>query len=407
MKLECDVLVVGAGPGGSGAAKAAAEQGLKTICIDKKPVIGMPVECGEAVGQSLPKEFNINIAPEAISMKHDGTVFYANQKVKIDNCTDVWKSMSVNRHLLDKSFASEAVKSGAKLIVDAEFIDAEVDNGQVLSLTVSHRNNNLIVIPKVVVAADGVKSKMAELLGRRSFKDIEIGTVAGYEMVNVDLAEPTKIQMFFEDMCGMGYGYIIPKSKNSANIGLGSLGIKQTPWKVFDEFLEEHPIVAPQAKNASIIEVKTGQAPISGPLSAPVIGNTLFVGDAAGQNLSHVGEGAVPSQICGRIAGSVAAESIKSNNSSHLNEYPTIIKETIGPLFNHCDRVREKIIEIWTSSLPTEKRYLIGSILVSEIIPPELTKLLSNFEKIDDDKIIEEVSEFIKSQKLEADINKV
>ena len=178
-------------------------------------------------------------------------------------------------------------------------------------------------------------------------------------MVNVNLAEPNKIQMFFEDMCGMGYGYIIPKSKNTANVGLGSLGLKQTPWDVFDEFLEEHPIVAPQVKEASIIEVKAGQAPISGPITSPVIGNTLFVGDAAGQNLSHVGEGAVPSQICGRIAGSVAAKTIKSNNYSLLKNYPITIKNTIGPLFDHCDRIREKIIETWTSKLPPEKRYLI------------------------------------------------
>ena len=406
MSLKCDILVVGAGPGGSGAAKAAAENGAKTICIDKKPVIGLPVECGEAVGQSLAKDFNINIAPEAISMKHEGTVFYANQNIKIDNCLDIWKSMSVNRHLLDKSFANDAVQSGAKLMVNAEFIDATLDDKNVISVKVMHRNNEIIIEPKVVIAADGVNSKMAELLGRRAYKDVEIGKVAGYEMVNVNLAEPNKIQMFFEDMCGMGYGYIIPKSKNSANVGLGSLGLKQTPWDVFDEFLEEHPIVAPQVKEASIIEVKAGQAPISGPIISPVIGNTLFVGDAAGQNLSHVGEGAVPSQICGRIAGSVAAKAIKTNDNSHLQNYPITIKNTIGPLFDHCDRIREKIIETWTSELPPEKRYLIGTILVSEIIPPESTDIYNNFERNDNNKIFDEVSNFLKKQKLDAEISK-
>lgn len=34
--MKCDVLVVGAGPAGSSAARAAAEAGAKTIFIDKK-----------------------------------------------------------------------------------------------------------------------------------------------------------------------------------------------------------------------------------------------------------------------------------------------------------------------------------------------------------------------------------
>ena len=34
MSIRCDVLVVGAGPAGSSAARAAAKKGLKTILID-------------------------------------------------------------------------------------------------------------------------------------------------------------------------------------------------------------------------------------------------------------------------------------------------------------------------------------------------------------------------------------
>ena len=405
MSIECDVLVVGAGPGGSGAAKAAAEKGAKTICIDKKPVIGSPVECGEAVGLSLLKEFKIQVSPAAIYMKHEGTVFWANQKIKIDNCSTVWKSMSVNRHLLDKSFALEAVKSGAKLLVNTELIDAEVDNQIVTSVRVKHRGTEERIIPKIVVAADGVNSRMAELVGRRTFEDMEIGNVAGYEMSNLRLSEPKKIQMFFEEMVGMGYGYIIPLSKNTANVGLGSLGIKKTPWKVFDEFLEEHPIVAPQVKNASIIEIKTGLAPLSNPLPNPVIGNTLFVGDAAVQNLSHVGEGAIPSHICGRIAGTVAGKAVQKKNILQLNQYPKEIANSIGPLFNHCSDIREKIIEIWSSNLPTEKRFLIGSLLVSELISPQNSNLIRDLLQSETSSIVDNVSSLIKKQKLNVNID--
>jgi digeranylgeranylglycerophospholipid reductase len=41
-KINCDVVVVGAGPGGSMAAKTCAKFGLDTVLIDRKSVIGKP-----------------------------------------------------------------------------------------------------------------------------------------------------------------------------------------------------------------------------------------------------------------------------------------------------------------------------------------------------------------------------
>jgi len=40
---EYDVIVVGAGPGGSWAAKAAAENGARTLLLEKDREIGVPV----------------------------------------------------------------------------------------------------------------------------------------------------------------------------------------------------------------------------------------------------------------------------------------------------------------------------------------------------------------------------
>ena len=43
MSIKCDVLVIGAGPAGSSAARASALGCSKTIIIDKKEEIGIPV----------------------------------------------------------------------------------------------------------------------------------------------------------------------------------------------------------------------------------------------------------------------------------------------------------------------------------------------------------------------------
>jgi digeranylgeranylglycerophospholipid reductase len=50
MSMKCDVVVVGAGPGGSMAAKAAAQAGLRVALLEKRQEVGDPVRCAEGVG---------------------------------------------------------------------------------------------------------------------------------------------------------------------------------------------------------------------------------------------------------------------------------------------------------------------------------------------------------------------
>jgi len=57
MKPGYDVVVIGAGPAGSVAARRAAEGGLKTLLIEKRQEIGAPVRCAEAIGADLAKPF--------------------------------------------------------------------------------------------------------------------------------------------------------------------------------------------------------------------------------------------------------------------------------------------------------------------------------------------------------------
>ena len=46
---EYDVVVVGAGPAGSAAAKATAERGLKTVLLEEHTEIGVPTHCNGVI----------------------------------------------------------------------------------------------------------------------------------------------------------------------------------------------------------------------------------------------------------------------------------------------------------------------------------------------------------------------
>ena len=51
--LAIDVLVIGAGPAGAAAARAAAGKGLTVICVDRRAEVGLPVQCAEFVPMPL------------------------------------------------------------------------------------------------------------------------------------------------------------------------------------------------------------------------------------------------------------------------------------------------------------------------------------------------------------------
>ncbi len=71
-----DAVVVGAGPGGSMAAWKLAEGGAKVLLLERKPEIGMVVQCAEGIShQSLTLFFEPD--PRFIASRLNRARFYA------------------------------------------------------------------------------------------------------------------------------------------------------------------------------------------------------------------------------------------------------------------------------------------------------------------------------------------
>ena len=68
----CDVLVIGAGPGGGNAALHSARKGLKTILIEDHPEIGTPVHCGECISDIACDNLKLDLPPHVISKRVHG-----------------------------------------------------------------------------------------------------------------------------------------------------------------------------------------------------------------------------------------------------------------------------------------------------------------------------------------------
>ncbi|MFZ2070545.1 MAG: NAD(P)/FAD-dependent oxidoreductase [Halobacteriota archaeon] len=370
MVIECDVLVVGAGPAGSSAARASAEAGANTIFIDKKKEIGVPVQCAEAIGEYLIPYLPYRIPEEQLIWKIDGISFWADG-ITIERSGGIWSGYAINRRNFDNWLANNAIESGAKLRLETELIDLEFnENYHVTKAIVKTGAGIGDIKPNVIIAADGVHSKIVNKLGFTNLED-KCGEVLSFELNNVNLYKSMYEQLYLGDFAPGAYAYIFPLSKSRANAGVGSLFQTKKLENCYEEFLEI-PVVKQQLKNGDKVVEKSGWAPYRNVTDKWNYGNILLVGDAANQNFKPFVEGILPAIICGDIAGKTSYNFITGANL--LGDYQKHVKNKLGNFFSESDHLLDVAYELGKSS--DEKSHLLRLGISAGIFSPkEIEKL--------------------------------
>jgi len=357
MVIKCDVLVVGAGPAGSSAAKSAAEAGAKTIFIDKKKEIGVPIQCAECIGKYLLPYLPLKIPKEQLVWELDGVSFWTDD-ITIERTKGIWSSYAVNRKNFDKWLANNAVNAGAKLLTNAELVDIEIENEyNVKRAFIRTPKGEIQIDPKVVIAADGVDSTVLKLLSFNIDKNENCGEILSYEIKNLNIEKPKYDQVFIGNFAPGSYGYIFPKSESTANIGVGRLFHEKDLEKCFEQFLEV-PQVKRQIKNGVTVEEKSGWAPFRYIVDKWVFGNILLCGDSANQNFKPFIEGFLPAIICGDIAGKAASGYL--NGKTSLDTYTRNINNKLGVLFRESDRLGNLMYDLLKLSDKKGRLLLLG-----------------------------------------------
>ena len=343
-----DVIVVGAGPAGSSAARTAAERGLEVLLVDRELEIGVPDKCGEFVPAL--KEMR-RLTPHANDLeryfdpprdlivnrtKYVRFVFPNEKEISVE-----FEGVVVERKLFDKHLANEAARAGADVATSVKVLDLLEGGRGVKAKTLS----GLVELKsKVVVAADGAYSLVARRAGLPVSRDpLDYGVGFQYEMVNVDHA-PDYVDMYIgEDVAPGTYAWIIPKGPDVANVGTGvrvpyvKRGLNVRDYQ--RNFVEKHPVASIKLRNAKPTAVKAGCIPVGGPIKEMVAGNVLAVGDAGGHTIPTVGGGIPPGLVCGSIAGEVVASHVLEGSS--LSEFDGAWRAEMGETLENSVRIRK------------------------------------------------------------------
>ncbi|UCH71560.1 MAG: NAD(P)/FAD-dependent oxidoreductase [Thermoplasmatales archaeon] len=374
MSIKCDVLVVGGGPAGSSAARSAAKNGAKTILIEEHEEIGVPIQCAEGIGKYLIPFLPFKIPKEQLKWEIKGMTFWADD-VLIERNGGIWSGHTINRKEWDKWLAGLAVKEGAQIKTNSKLIGLDYsDNFAIKKAIVKSNNKKIEIMPKILIAADGVNSTVVDLLEiKNNSKNVYVD-VKSFEMKNLQLSHPHHDQVFVGDFAPNAYSYIFPITKSRANIGVGLYNSSKKIDTMYEKFLEI-PVVKKQLKSGVTIIKKDGTAPLKCHTDNWAYGNVLLAGDAANQNMKPFIEGNIPSIICGNIAGKISANSIK--NKQDINEYETSIDEILGPFFKSSD----ELLEIMLEALSSKNQDFLNLIIGSNIYSLKKVKQLFNTNK--------------------------
>src|SRR3972149_6325320 len=257
MKKEYDIIVVGAGPAGSMAARFAAEQRVSVLMLEKDRDVGYPVRCGEAVNKKGVEEF-IASNDKWIAAKinkfslnsPDGTeVIIAFQET----------GYILERRIFDYELAKTASKAGAEILTRAYVNGLLFDNGKVSGVKYEFNGEPKEAKAKIVIAADGVESRVGRWAGLETqcdFRDMECCVQITASNVNVN--SDTCYFYFGKDFAPNGYFWIFPKGENVANIGLGVSGLigkKKSASAFLTSFMEKN------YPNASLLTKIAGGVP--------------------------------------------------------------------------------------------------------------------------------------------------
>ena len=364
MREQYDVVVVGAGPAGSTAARYAAAGGASVLVLEKDRDVGYPVRCGEAVSHEGVVQF---IQPDprwiASTVTRFRLVSPSGKAVvpRLDGTGYV-----LERRVFDYELAKLASAEGAEVVTKAYVYDLLKSNGTVEGVRLLLKDKPVDVRARVVIAADGVESRVGKWAGIDTtchIRDME--SCAQMTIAGIDVEEDVLDFYFGDQVSPGGYLWVFPKGKHSANVGLG-ITVEEAKRKSAIRYLQE--FVELHFPHAAILTHIAGGVPCARTCDEIVKGSVMLVGDAAHQVNPVSGGGIISGMIGGMLAGEVAAEAIRERDLRHLSEYQKrwqkrlgwrhevfyTIKEAISRLSDSTlDKIAEGVLK-----LPEEKRSL-------------------------------------------------
>ncbi|MFW5929385.1 MAG: geranylgeranyl reductase family protein [Halobacteriota archaeon] len=283
-----DVAVVGAGPAGSGLARALSREGHEAVVLERGEV-GRPLACSGHVSDEVWRHLPDGARDDLLQNEIRGARFHVDGH-SYEFYRDETVSYVVDRVELDRTLARDAERAGAEIRTETEVRDVvEHDDHVALDTTAGD------VRARYVAGCDGPRSTVRDALGLPGPRE-RLHGVLGFADER-DTGDFVDVYLDAPDF----FGWRIPRG-DDVEYGVAC---RERPREAFDSLFD-----------VEIESLCAGAIPI-GPPERTVTERGFLVGDAAAQTKPFTGGGIV----YGLTAAETAASAFEAEDPAWLAEY--------------------------------------------------------------------------------------
>lgn len=390
---ELDVIVVGAGPGGSAAGYYLARAGRRVLMLDKA-TFPRDKTCGDAltpraVAALRDMDVLATLAGQAFAARRLGVVAPGGHMTKValeSAVSDPAHALVIPRLVLDDVLRKHAMVAGAGFEggVAVGDIQAGADGVEVRG---QRRGQLYAARARLAIVATGASTGLLRRIGLLvRMPKVVLAARAYFEGVHgLDDA----MQFHFDGVPLPGYGWVFPTGTASANVGAGVLAPngrarrkRITGRQAYERFVRESSArrmlgAARQVGRVKGFPIRTDFA------TAPTYGErVLLVGEAAGLVNPLTGEGIDYAMESARTAARHAVRMLERDNFSPASfaAYDRSLRADYQRLFEFSNRVRAlglgagrlNLLMWWAETRPDLKVLLTRILLGNQVVPERI-----------------------------------
>ena len=309
-KRRCDVIVIGAGPAGTTAARHCALKGLDTLVIEKK-VFPRDKPCGGAVSEWALSVLSLDLPPQIVEHECSGArIFFKNHWTEASKPFRI--GILVSRRAFDAFLLQKARDSGAQVLLATRARDFQTQADEVEVLT-----DNGSFSAQCLVIAEGAMGRMAQKIrGPYGKQETALTMVTEVESSQDEIEKRTagRIQIHF-DVAYRGYGWIFPH-RGYYSVGLGGIRGRVTqPTDLLRQFLVRQGFHGKQKLRGCFL-------PVGGVPRRVARDRVILVGDAAGFVDTFTGEGIGYAILSGKLAAETIHDTLSQRQVSRIDLTP-------------------------------------------------------------------------------------